>query len=306
MSGTIFIDEKTEYLQFSFFPEKKTAFIANSLAYQSLNRGYNYSWQAESSDSEAMLHAAECLKQEKPVFMRLHIQDSGVAGYESLETEKNVPWKNNIWANNSPYLNTISKADSLLSILVQELAKSGMLEKTSVIVLGDHGQSDYGWHPFEIKDSSITTAVLFGAGIKKGITVDYAELIDIVPTACLLMNAAAPKTSLGRPIVEALKSFNGEIPVRRHEIENLLDQLDIYRETGNLISQKIEKTNDSFPGKSAYYRMSAREISENFYDMDRFTEWPRFETIAELLSNNEKTLEKLKELADTIGNYKGK
>ena len=38
MAGTIFITKETGYLQESFFPSKITAFVANSLAYNTLSR----------------------------------------------------------------------------------------------------------------------------------------------------------------------------------------------------------------------------------------------------------------------------
>jgi hypothetical protein len=49
---------------------------------------------------------------------------------------------------------------------------------------------------------------------------------------------------------------------------------------------------------SFYYRIDM--IKQNFYDIYRFTEWPRFKTIEELLANNRPELGRLQNLAEEI------
>jgi hypothetical protein len=45
---------------------------------------------------------------------------------------------------------------------------------------------------------------------------------------------------------------------------------------------------------SFYYRIDM--IKQNFYDIYRFTEWPRFKTIEQLIANNRTEFERLQKL----------
>jgi len=300
MAGTVFIDEETEYLPGSSFAGKVTAFSVNSLAYRSINRGYNYSFQKSGDDSEAVSWALEFMRRGGPAFMRVHLQRPGGAGSQSLWAKEGADWRFNIWADGSPYRKAVARADSLLGVFLEGLEEAGVLEKTVVLVLGDHGQNDSGWHPLEYVDSSITSIVLWGAGVEKGKKIPYAEMIDVVPTICALMGVEPPKTSRGRVIAEALTGFSGEVPERKMLMKEMLDQFVSYRKKMAEARYLIEKVP---PGRqAALFTLLNGRVDSMFYDIHKFTEWPRFGTVGELLAHNREVMKTLDTLLDEIRN----
>jgi len=294
MAGTVFITKETEYLPQCFFPRKTTAFVANTLAYQSINRSYHYSYQKGSSDAESVRWALEFMKTGKPAFMRIHLQRPGGAGSQSMTTKNDVPWRNNIWAENSPYRIAVTRADSLLAEFIKGLDKLGVLEKTVLFVMGDHGQCDTGWHPLECIDASITTLVIWGAGVKSGIRIPYAELIDVTPTVCAFMEVDPPATCQGRTIVEALADYRGNILPRNMLIKEMLDQFAEYRTKMAEASYAVE--NSSSGNQGLLFTRLNRDIRAHFYDITSFTDWSQFASIEELLENNRTVMKKLDEL----------
>lgn len=301
LSGTIFITRETGYLQQSFTSPKSTAFVSNSTAYITLNTGYTYSYQKDGPDAEAVHMALEFIKTGKPAFMHIHLQDAGGAGSESMAGEntvnKNAEWRGNIWAGNSPYRSVTERADSLLGVFINGLEKQGILEKTVILVIGDHGQNDGGWHPLEFLDSSITTIVLWGAGVKKGTRIPYAEHIDAVPTISALMGVTPPKTSRGRVIAEALLDFSRDVPQRKTMIKDMDELFIKYRKAIHETSYLIEQNTSGNQG-ALFSRLN--EVKSNFYDISRFVEWPRFTSIEELLENDRKAMKQLDDLLSLV------
>jgi hypothetical protein len=299
MSGTVFITRETGYLQQCFRPPQATAFVANTTSYTTLNVGYTYSYQREGSDDESVRMALEFMRTGEPRFLRVHLQNPGSAGFECMTTEKNVDWHWNIWASNSPYRTATERADSLLGLFLDGLKNLGVLEKTVILVVGDHGQDDGGWHPLQSPDAAITTMVLWGSGVRSGGRILYAEHIDIVPTICALMRVDPPKTSQGRVIAEALEDFSGEAPPRAYLMKELDEQLLAYQRLVVDVTHGIQQLTSPLQG-SFYYRLDM--IKQNFYDIYRFTEWPKFKTIEQLIANNSTQLHRLQKLlADVKG-----
>jgi arylsulfatase A-like enzyme len=298
MAGTIFIDRRTKYLSQQFFPGKVTAFCANTIDYQSLNVGYHFSFQKEGDDREAIEMAALFMKRARPAFMKVHLQDTGSGGELSMSA-KTEPWKNDIWHPESPYLSNLRKADELLEEFIEAVRSAGVLERTALIIVGDHGQADTGWHPLEIAESSVTTMVLWGAGIRPGVEVDYAELIDIAPTISALMGLEPLPTAVGRVIAEALVSPPKESMGRKPAflIRTMNEQFRAYRETEREAAYLLEKRRSPEQG-GLFSRLN--RIKQGFYDIHRFSEWPRFHSMEELVQNNEKALKLLQEFRKTI------
>jgi len=291
MSGTVFIDRSTAYLQESFFPDRTTAFVANTLSYQSLNTSYHYASQKNGSDADAIDRAVLFMETDPPAFMRVHLQRSGGAGSQSLWTDDDVGWRFDIWAAGSPYRGSITAVDSLIGVFSGELDRMGLLEKTALVILGDHGQNDSGWHPPQFTDSSITTVVLWGAGIESGVRVPYAELIDIVPTICMLMDVEVPETCIGRPIVEAVAGHEGPLPPRQYHIRTMLDQFAEYRTKLTGAKSLVESVDSGI--RARYFTLLDRRIEQDFFDITKFTEWTRFRSLEELLDHNGEVLNRL-------------
>lgn len=221
MSGTVFLRPNLEMLQ-DRFAGQKSVFIVNAPAYVSISNGYSIYQAMETKppfDDEAVVsRAKEIIEKENPQFLRIHLQGSGVAGYESDRKENSdEPWYHNIWQPESLYIEACKKNDRLLDELVKYLEDSGRMDKTVIIVMGDHGQAKGGGHrPYEA-GGSVTPMLIFGQGIKKGKVFDYAEMIDVAPTIAHLHNISAPKGSIGRVLLESVEGQGKDaIPTQRY------------------------------------------------------------------------------------------
>jgi len=221
MSGTVFLRPNLEMLR-DCFAGQKSAFIVNAPAYVSISNGYSIYEAMETKppfdDEVVVSRAKEIIEKENPRFLRIHLQGSGVAGYESRREEnKAKAWYHNIWHPESPYIAVCKKNDKLLGELVQYLEDSGRMDKSVIIVMGDHGQARGGGHPPYEEGSSVTPMLIFGQGIKKGKIFDYAEMIDVAPTIAYLHNVPAPKGSIGRVLLESIESQGIDaIPAQRY------------------------------------------------------------------------------------------
>lgn len=303
MAGTVFIDRKTRYLNQQFFPDRVTAFCANAIDYQSLNNGYHYSYLKDGDDREVVEMASLFLKMGRPAFVHIHLQDVGSGGEQAMMAETD-PWKNDIWHPESPYVSSLKKADGLLEEFIGAVRGVGILEKTAFVIVGDHGQADTGWHPLEIPESSVTTMVLWGAGIKTGVRLDYAELIDVAPTICALMAVDPPPTAIGRVLAGALTSApekaRGDKPT--FLIRTMNEQFRAFRQAEREVAYLLEKTRSADQGK-LFTRLNG--IKEDFYDIHRFSEWPRFHSLEELVENNETALKLLLEFRRLVLDQSG-
>ncbi|HOI45418.1 MAG TPA: sulfatase-like hydrolase/transferase [Candidatus Aminicenantes bacterium] len=303
MSGSVFIDENTLYLSSAFFPKMVTAFAANTVSYETLTRGYNFVYQKEVNDGEAAAMALEFMEEGKPAFTRLHLQDLGEAGSSVAAGRGNPVWAYDIWHPESPYRRKLIEADELISGFLKGLERLGVLERTAMVILGDHGQADSGWHPLEYMDPSITTMVLWGAGIKKGDRTPYAELIDVVPTICELMGVPAPATSQGRVLFEALEGCEARVSPRPEIQKTMNGQFIEYRKITASISLLLEEMPVSLQWR--FFRRY-NSFKQSFYDIHRFTEWPRFKTREELMAQNARALSGLNELLDSARKEAGR
>jgi len=292
MAGTIFIDERTVYFNEQFFPKLTTAFAVNAIDYRSLLRSYHYVYQKAGQDAEAMQMGLKFMEMGPPAFMSVHLQDSGEGGVASMRGAADAPWKNDIWHPESPYRRNLTTADRLLGEFVQGLAKLGLLETTAFVVVGDHGQADGGWHPLELWDPAITTAVFWGAGIAPRAVIDYAELIDIGPTICVLMGVAPPATALGTVIGEAIPGdLIVERPGPRPRLQETMNaQFRDFRALKAELDAYLVGSDS--PAKGWLYARF-NTIVRNFYGIERFIEWPRFKTVEELVEQNAAALKNL-------------
>jgi len=294
MAGTVFITRETTYLQDSFFPERTTAFSANSTSYITLSHHYHYVYQKEGGDGDAITMALSFMEIGAPAFTHIHLQNPGGAGSQNFDAAPEKSWRWNIWAEDSPYRQAIADADSLVGELIHGLERLGVLNKTVLVILGDHGQNDTGWHPLEYLDSSITTVVMWGAGIKKGVRIPYAEHIDIVPTVCTLMDVNPPVTSQGRVIGEALARFKGIAPPRKATQKELNELLIEYRKKVSEAGFRLESLSS---GKQGYlFSRLNSGVRDEFYDIGKFSEWSRFQSLDELLAHDRGVMKVLDEI----------
>ena len=297
MAGTVFITKETLYLPQVFFPKEITAFVANTEIYSSLNQFYHYSYQKLGPDSEGVAMASEFMRLAQPAFMRVHLQEVGEESFQIMSLTKDVPWRRNIWAEGSPYIDKLKDADKLLKAFLQSLEDIGVLKDTVILITSDHGEADSGYHPPEITDASITSIVLWGAGIKKNVRIPYAEHIDVVPTICALMGKLPPKTCQGRIIAEALEKYDGPISPRKMLIKDMLEQFKKFRQLTSEANHILENLVES--PDSLFFR-DLDNLQQEFFDVQKFVRWPEFGTLDELISHNRRILSQLDVLLSDI------
>jgi hypothetical protein len=290
LAGTVMLRIDQRYVQQSFFPDRITAHAANDIAYRRLNVGFNLSYLNGSDDrqvhdDQTMYWALEFLRQAQPAFMKIHLQDTGEAGYNCYnETNASVPWRRNIWAKGSPYVKAALKADEYLGKFVDELGALGLRDKTLLFVTADHGQGDSGWHSIGAEDAWVMPLIVVGPGVRAGQSLDYAEQIDIVPTLCYLMGVKPPPNADGRILAEALVNPPEGVPPRRQ----MMKELDTSLRDGDALLQKVRQD----AGKHPALKIQLAEAERDYYGLDRILHWYQFGTVDKLLAHNHSVLEK--------------
>ena len=135
-----------------------------------------------------------------------------------------------------PYSGEVAYVDSQLGLLFGELEKRQLLDKTIIILTGDHGESlgEHGetYHGYFAYNTTLWVPLIISApGVKAVRVKDYVGHVDIFPTVCDLLGLEKPaslqgdsllpflrgKTRKARPIYfEALEAYlnRGWAPLR--------------------------------------------------------------------------------------------
>jgi arylsulfatase A-like enzyme len=109
------------------------------------------------------------------------------------------------------YYASVSYADALVGILLDELDSLGIADDTIVVLWGDHGWN-LGEHSFWSKhvnyETSLHAPLLIKApGFKQGVKVNgLSEFIDIYPTLCDLAGIDKPSQLQGQSLVKVMKN----------------------------------------------------------------------------------------------------
>ena len=304
MTGSIFVGKpgiKNHMIQHSF-TERTTAFTVNCGSYEEISPGYTIYHQLEKNgfpdlfkDEMPVEDAREIIVNEDPAFIRIHMQGPGSGGHivfqgadahnqshlKYAEDDGSIPWAQNIWHPKSPYVYHAQRVDSLLGDLVQWLESTGKMEETVLIVMGDHGQWDKGTHPPYAEKSNKTPFLILGKGIKKGVTYEYAEVLDLVPTIAFIANVSTPKYAQGRVLKECFIGGPQQLPEGR-ELKRLNQTLIEHHE---LISNHPEILENP--------EMSA--LNDKFLTIEEIGTWHKqFTDLESLLNHNEEILADLK------------
>jgi len=196
--GSIFLDPQKKMIQELFSPAQQTAFVVNTIAYSSVGRGFSTSIMDDTlTDEQVVEYACNILKNQHPVFMRVHLQRPGQRGYDISQSAPDQPYYRNIFAPRSPYVEAIENADRQLDRFVTFLKNADLWEGTVLIVTSDHGQSQIGWHPLFDEDSWTTPLVFVGDAIAAGRELPYFEHTDLAPTIAGLLGREWPARAGG-------------------------------------------------------------------------------------------------------------
>jgi len=286
MTGTVFLTPNQKMLQHSF---KTSAFIANTDAYYSITHGYQFTIQQSNPDAFCVDQAIHLLNNQEIDFMRIHLQDAGTAGYNTFATYKDNPAYHNIWHLDSPYKKAIEDADIQLGSLVAALEMSGKLAQTLLVVMGDHGQSENGWHPILDEESWLTPLLFHGPGIKKGINIGWADLTDVTPTIAEIMKVDVPNNDggRGRVLKELIQETQNHIAERSMLWEVNLLQKRYTHAQAELVSRSIIK-----PFLISHLMLIERE----FCGIERILDWKNKDCIENLLQHNLQLVKRMEDL----------
>lgn len=294
-AGTIFIRPGNRYIQEVFSSVRQTVFIVNESDYYSVARGFTTQiMDPAMSDRQVVDQAILILKQQDPVFMRIHLQSAGVLGTTVALNSEGKPYSGNIFAKGSPYITAVEEADGLLGEFVAFLKKSGKWEGTVLIISSDHGQSIQGWHPMFDEDSWVTPMVFAGKGIARQRELPYFEHTDLAPTIAWLLGSEAPNSDggSGKAVKEILEGTDKNDYHPGMFIKTLNQQVKEY----NMLKARMLLEAGKKP--SLLNELAALEnenlTPEPFYHQDRITDWYKAGSVNHLIEANEKVLQRMR------------
>lgn len=299
--GSLFLSPDNKMIQEIFSPKEQTALVVNTVAYRSIGRGFSTAIMDDTfSDAEVVDCAIRILKNQQPVFMRIHLQSAGQRGYDISQSTPDKPYYRNIFYKNSPYVQAIENADKLLGKFIAFLKESKMLDETVLIITSDHGQSKIGWHPLFDEDSWKTPLLFLGSDIAKGRELPYFEQTDIAPTIAGLLKKQAPVNNGGSGVF--IKEILKENEVSSFHSPRYLKTINEQIKEYNFLRARLilaSKENGYYANVVALLENGA--FIEPFYHQDRILDWYKAGDIKHLIESNDKVLKQMRQiLSDNI------
>jgi hypothetical protein len=130
---------------------------------------------------------------------------------------------------------------------------------------------------------------MVGPGIKKGVTFDYTESIDTVPTLCHLMGVNPPINADGRILAEALVSPPAGVAPRQQKIKEIdFLLLDIENALAKL---KAAPGAASTAGQGRFSPLD--QAQRDYFDIERILEWHHFGTYDRFIAHHKQLLARL-------------
>jgi len=97
---------------------------------------------------------------------------------------------------------TVANAAALTLAFLEDLRKEGLLDKTLVVVLNDHGFKRGGHHGGPEPEVTRVFTLFVGPRVKPGRYESGFTQYDIAPTVAMIMGWRIPAASLGKPLLE--------------------------------------------------------------------------------------------------------
>ena len=298
MIGNLFLRPDRQMLQDMFPRDVDTAIATGSKAYDSISPGFDIVNLLDTSDAELTDIILQTLEQYDPKFYRIQLQDVGRAGYETINASDGTPWQADIWHPDSPYEAAAIEADKQLGRFITKMKELGRWDNTLFVFMAD-GQSRHGWHLPMDEESWQTPMIFHGSNIKKGHTIPYTEIIDVVPTIAHALGVEAPNTDGGSGRV--LNSiFVGEpetanVPQRMLRFNRQIKEYLLL--TAELRLRSIEE-----PKIDNLLMRSQNALTDNpppFFGIDQIDRWYEAGSFDNLLERNREALEYLRQQAQS-------
>ena len=143
----------------------------------------------------------------------------------------------------TPYDGEIAFADAQLARLLDALRAQGQLDRTLIVVAGDHGEGlgDHGerTHGMLLYDSTLRVPLIVaGPGVAAGRRAEAVSLVDIAPTILRAAGIAAPRVMQGRDLLattvrlKADTTYDGKVDAAVRSVRLQPDRdPDLYSET---------------------------------------------------------------------------
>ena len=113
------------------------------------------------------------------------------------------------------YYAAISYMDAQVGILLNTLESLGTLDKTIIVLWGDHGWhlGDHDlWHKHtNFEEATRAPLLIAGPGIKAGKTSSLTEFVDVFPTICDLAGVSIPKNLDGKSLKPLMLNSNEKV-----------------------------------------------------------------------------------------------
>ena len=121
------------------------------------------------------------------------------------------------------YLGEIQAYDAYIGVILKKLEEAGELERTVIVVSGDHGPPGFTHGKCNLYDFGVgvTLAIRWPGGKGGRIIDDFVNLMDLMPTFLEIGGAKIPDGVHGRSLVNVLKSDrSGQVDPARTYVVN--------------------------------------------------------------------------------------
>ena len=134
--------------------------------------------------------AVNYFKKKKPDFMFVHLDNVDHAGHHDGHGTQ-------------AYYDAVSVVDEQIGKIVKAVKKSGVSERTVILIIADHGGKGHG-HGGDSPEEVNVPWILTGTGVVNGELQVKVNTYDTAASIAYLLGIEAPGCWVGKPIVEAL------------------------------------------------------------------------------------------------------
>ena len=291
MTGNLFLRPDQRMLQHQFPRKINTAIAVGSKAYDTITPGFDLVYLLDTSDAKLTDMMLGLVDRHDPKFFRIQLQDVGRAGYRTINAPDDAPHQADIWHPQSPYAAAAREADRQLGRFVDKMKSMERWHDTFFVFMAD-GQSRHGWHGPMDEESWRTPMIVCGPGVRKGHTVPYAEIIDVVPTIARALGVEAPNPGpgSGRVLKEVFSADGGEAQPVPKRVLRLNRQIKEYL----LLSAELRLLSQSDPRVDNVLMLERNALTRGdpppFLGIEQIDRWHEAGTIDALLKRNEEAL----------------
>ncbi len=148
--------------------------------------------QDTKDENETTEKAIECIKNQKPDFLFVHIDYVDHVGHA-------------IGHFTPEYYKAIAKADSITGAVIAALKSAGIYERTVILITSDHGGIKTGHGGKTLAEIEIPW-IISGPGIKKGFEItEPVETYFTAPTLAKILGVEPPACWKGKPVLSAFE-----------------------------------------------------------------------------------------------------